>query len=153
MDYAALGKSNFLSGYNCCQSVLLAFKDKLNLPEETLIDLGSSFGGGIGRLRQTCGCISAMSIIMGLLYGKYNKDDVEAKANHYRLIQTLSNKFKERFGSYNCATLLNLKEENFDPMPSVRNKTYYESRPCAMYIYFMCELIDKEIKSREQVNY
>lgn len=150
MDYGLKGKNYFLLGYNCSQSVVLAFQDKLNLPTSTLLSLASSFGGGIGRLREVCGCISAMAIIMGLLYGNYDKDDVSDKAKHYQLIQNLTFQFKDKYGSYICADLLNLKKGPSNPMPGIRNKAYYESRPCGNYIYYMCELIAREIEKHEQ---
>ena len=136
----------FNSGYNCAQAVVLAFKDELNLDEKTLSSISSSFGGGISRLREVCGCVSAMAMILGLLYGDYNVNDVNEKAAHYALIQKLSLKFKEEFNTINCAELLNKVKGVEDPTPSVRNETYYASRPCGKFIYYMAELIEKEIE-------
>ena len=79
-------------------------KDLINIDEEDLKAMSSSFGGGISRLREVCGCISGMALVMGYLKGRYN-DDI-GKAKHYQLIQELSLKFKEKFNSINCATLL-----------------------------------------------
>lgn len=65
-----LAMENFLKGYNCTQSVLLAFEDLL--PEENrkeIICMASSFGGGMGRLREVCGSVSGMFLVAGLLYG------------------------------------------------------------------------------------
>ena len=139
----------FNSGYNCSQAVVLAFKDKLNLPEQTLIAMSSSFGGGISRLREVCGCISSMALILGILYGNYDVNNVQEKANHYGLIQKLALKFKEKFNTYNCAELLGKLKEVESPTPSVRNEAYYSSRPCGKFIYYMAELIEKEIENHE----
>ena len=108
MDYSSKAKELFNSGYNCSQAVVLAFKDKLNLDEKTLVSLSSSFGGGISRLREVCGCISGMAIVLGLLYGNYDVNDNEAKAKHYQMIQKLALQFKEKYNTYNCAELLNI---------------------------------------------
>ena len=87
---------NFKNGYNCAQSVCLAFVDKLNLDEKTILKLSSSFGGGMGRLREVCGAVSAMFIIAGILKGYDASNDDALKANHYKLIQDLAQKFKNK---------------------------------------------------------
>ena len=59
----------FTQGYNCAQSVVLAFADELDADEATLARLSSSFGGGFGRMREVCGAVSCMAIVLGLLEG------------------------------------------------------------------------------------
>ena len=145
MNKGEIALNLFNNGYNCAQAVVLAFKEELNLDEKTLKALSSSFGGGISRLREVCGCISAMAMVMGLLYGDYDINDVIQKGNHYALIQKLALKFKEEFKSINCAELLNKTKQIESPLPSVRNEFYYANRPCGKYIKYMAELIEKEI--------
>lgn len=60
-------KDNFRKGYNCCQSVLLTFQDILQLNEQTILKIGSGLGGGLARMREVCGCVSAMGIIAGFI--------------------------------------------------------------------------------------
>ena len=146
MSKGDLALNLFNSGYNCAQAVVLAFKDELNLDEKTLKSISSSFGGGISRLREVCGCISAMAMVLGLLYGDYDINDVSQKGNHYSLVQSVALKFKEEYKSINCAELLNKKQGIESPIPSVRTKTYYQERPCGKYIKFMADLLEKEIK-------
>lgn len=147
MDKGQVALDLFNNGYNCAQAVVLAFKDELSLDEKTLLSLSSSFGGGISRLREVCGCVSAIGIVMGLLKGNYDVNDVNAKANHYKLIQDLALKFKKEFNTYNCAELLNIKKGVDSYVPSVRDKSYYESRPCGKFIYFAANLIEKELNN------
>ena len=90
MDRGTLAADLFNQGYNCSQAIVLAFKDKLNINESQLEAMSSSFGGGISRLREICGCVSGMAIVLGLLYGNYDKLDNEAKSKHYERIQKLS---------------------------------------------------------------
>lgn len=146
MSKGDLALNLFNSGYNCAQAVVLAFKEELNLDEKTLKSISSSFGGGISRLREVCGCISAMAMVLGLVYGDYDINDVSQKGNHYSLVQSVALKFKEEFKSINCAELLNKKQGIESPIPSVRTKTYYQERPCGKYIKFMADLLEKEIK-------
>ena len=53
--YEEKASTLFKSGYNCAQAVFLAFAEKMNIDRETAIKLSSSFGGGIGRMREVCG--------------------------------------------------------------------------------------------------
>lgn len=149
MDYSKKAEELFNNGYNCSQAIVLAFKDKLNLDEKTLQSLSSSFGGGISRLREVCGCISGMGIVLGLLYGNYDVNDNNAKAKHYQMIQKLALKFKDKYSSYNCANLLNIKEGPSSHIPEIRSKEYYMKRPCGKYIAYMASLIEREINEHE----
>ena len=146
MSKGDLALNLFNSGYNCAQAVVLAFKEELNLDEKTLKSISSSFGGGISRLREVCGCISAMAMVLGLLYGDYDITDVEQKGNHYALIQNVALKFKDEFNTINCAELLGKQRGIESPIPSERNDGYYKQRPCCKYIKFMADLLEKEIK-------
>ena len=48
----------FKSGYNCSQSVVAAFADIYGFTEEQALRMAASFGGGIGRMRETCGSLA-----------------------------------------------------------------------------------------------
>ena len=147
MDKAKKAVELFESGYNCSQAIVLAFEDYLNVDRKTLQSLSSSFGGGISRLREVCGCVSGMAIIMGIIHGDYDVNDNDQKAKHYELIQKLALKFKEKTNSINCAELLNKVKEVDNPTPEIRSKEYYEKRPCSKYIKIMAEIIESELSN------
>ena len=104
--YSEKAAHNFLSGYNCAQSVLLAFADKAGLEPEYALKLASSFGGGMGRLREVCGAVSAMFMVAGILKGYTEPADDEIKAKHYALIQDLASEFKSKYKTIICRELL-----------------------------------------------
>ena len=87
VDHAALARKLFLEGYNCAQSVFCAFCDMTGLDRETAARLASSFGGGMGRLRETCGTVSAAAMVLGMVMGYSDPKDIEAKKAHYRLVR------------------------------------------------------------------
>ena len=147
MDKAKKAVELFESGYNCSQAIVLAVEDYLNVDRKTLQSLSSSFGGGISRLREVCGCVSGMAIIMGIIHGDYDVNDNDQKAKHYELIQKLALKFKEKTNSINCAELLDKVKEVESPTPEVRTKEYYEKRPCSKYIKIMAEIIESELSN------
>ena len=46
---------NFKKGYNCSQAIIMAFENMLPVDKDMLSKMASSFGGGMGRLREVCG--------------------------------------------------------------------------------------------------
>ena len=126
-------KENFNSGYNCSQSVLLAYEDYLQekgLDPKTVLRMASSMGAGISRLREVCGAVSALCLLIGLEDG-YDTPDDEKKTELYSKVQELVLQFQARKGSIICRELLGLEQKRDDPTPSKRTKEYYAERPCA----------------------
>ena len=119
----------FEAGYNCAQAVALAFSDLLDIPEETLAKTMSSFGGGMGRLREVCGAVSGSFAVAGLLYGFALPNGVEEKHAHYDRVQKLAAAFREKNGSIICRELLGVPGAE-DPKPEARTPAYYKKRPC-----------------------
>lgn len=138
--------ANFLKGYNCSQSIILAFEDMLPVDKELLSKLSSSFGGGMGRLREVCGSVSGMFMIVGLLYGYDGPETGEVKAEHYKRIQELAAKFEEKHGSIVCREMLGLTVRHDVPVPEARTEAYYKKRPCAEIIGDAAEILDEYIK-------
>ncbi len=136
----------FKQGYNCSQSVFCAHCEKFGIDFETGLKLTSSFGGGMGRLREVCGAVTAMFMLLGLKEGYTSFDDDNIKEKHYAKVQALANKFKDEFGSIICRELLNLENnENSSPKPTKRTEEFYKTRPCEGFIKFASELIEKEL--------
>lgn len=121
----------FKQGYNCSQSVCAAFADLYGYTEEQALRMSASFGGGIGRMRMTCGAACGMFILAGLKTECVVGADKDGKEANYRLVQQLAEEFARRNGSLICAELLGLaaKKHN-DPVPEARTEEYYKKRPC-----------------------
>ncbi len=129
----------FLKGYNCAQSVFCAFCEEFGINFETGLKLSSSFGGGMGRLREVCGALCAVFMIAGLKKGYIENDNDEIKAQHYRLIQELAEKFKRENGSLYCRELIGEDKNGY--IPSKRTEEYYEKRPCAKIVKSAAKII------------
>lgn len=146
MSNSEIARKNFEQGYNCAQAVFMIYAQRLGIDKEKALKLSSSFGGGMGRMREVCGAVSAMFMIAGLVNGYTENNNDEVKAAHYRLIQELAEKFKQRNGSIICRELLGLeKDENNSFIPSKRTQQYYQERPCEDFVSDTCEIIDKYI--------
>ena len=135
----------FKQGYNCAQSVFCAHCEKVGIDFETGLKLTSSFGGGMGRLREVCGGVSAMFMLVGLKKGYISPNDDAAKEKHYAKVQELAQKFEDKFGSIVCRNLLGLPDGKSEAKPSKRTEQYYQERPCEEFIKFASELIEKEL--------
>ena len=146
MNRKDIAIENFKKGYNCSQSIVLAFSDLVNINEKDLLKIASSFGGGMGRLRETCGAVSGCFIIIGLLYGYDEPESGELKAQLYERIQEIGLDFEKNQGSLECRQLLNLKEKHSSYIPTPRTKDFYETRPCANLIGYAAEILEEYIK-------
>ena len=141
MDHGIKAAELFLSGYNCAQSVAVAFHEELGLTEGQAAKMASAFGGGMGRMREVCGAVSGMLLVLGLLYG-YDKpgDDVSKKVL-YTQVQELAAKFREENGSIICREIL--KNPPSDPNPTPRTADFYAKRPCAKMVMTAARLMEE----------
>jgi C_GCAxxG_C_C family probable redox protein len=145
-NHAEAVEKLFKEGYNCSQAVLGAYCDDLGLDFETAIKLSSSFGGGMGRLREVCGAVSAMFMIAGLRCGYADPKDTLSKQKHYELIQQLAKRFEDENGSIICRQLLGLDTKHDNPTPDARTVEYYQKRPCVEFVKFAAEIIGCSIE-------
>ena len=130
----------FVSGYNCAQAVLMAFAPEIGMDEKTAAKLASSFGGGMARMREVCGAVSAMFMVAGLLK---SSGEPSQNAEQYALINELAAEFKAENHSIICRELL----EGLDTLPGTapepRTAEYYAKRPCARYVMKAVEITEK----------
>ena len=140
-------KALFLDGYNCAQAVFGAFCEELGFDFDTAMKLSSGFGGGMGRLREVCGAVSGMFMVLDMKFGYTSPTDKEGKKELYSHIQSLAKEFADDNGSIICRELLGLTEKVSAPTPDARTKEYYKKRPCAELVQFAADLVDNYIKT------
>ena len=139
----------FMEGYNCSQAVTLAFADLFDMDRQMLLRMSSSFGGGMGRLREVCGAVSGMFIVVGFLYGYEDPKASEEKAAHYSRIQELARRFKEYQGSIVCRELLGLESKESSPVPEKRTEVYYQKRPCPQIVGIAAMILEQYLAELE----
>lgn len=130
-NYKQTATDFFKQGYNCAQSVVLTFSDLLDIDDKTLAMLASPFGGGMGGMREVCGAVSGMFMVLGLLEGYSQPKDYEEKKKLYEKVQKLASEFKAECGAIRCGDLLSMQNGNLQSAPSKRDEQYYKKRPCA----------------------
>ena len=134
-DRVAKAVGLFKEGFNCAQSVVAAFADMYGFTREQALHISASFGGGIGRMRETCGAACGMFLLAGLEKCALEGKDRERKAENYALVQELAEEFKKRNGALRCADLLGLsKKEPVVSTPEARTEQYYAKRPCVKMV-------------------
>ncbi len=143
MDHSTQAAEFFVNGYNCAQAVAMAFSDVTGLSEKVTAKMISSFGGGMGRLREVCGAVSGMLFVAGILYG-YDVPDQEAQMAHYARVQELAGKFRETAGSIVCREIL--QNPPSDPKPTPRTEEFYKQRPCVRMVILAAQILDEYIK-------
>lgn len=143
MNHAELAQKYFLEGYNCAQSVVLAFSDLTHIDEDQAVRLASSFGGGMGGLRQNCGAVSGILIVAGLLMGYDEPNNLEVKRAHYERVQALVNAFLDENGTMNCRELLTRAGVPVFPTPAERTPEYYARRPCPHLVASAAAILDR----------
>lgn len=139
----------FNSGYNCAQAVFCAYCDVTGIEEDIAKRLASSFGGGMGKLREACGAVTGAFAVLGMLYGDYDVNDNQAKSNHYARIRAVADEFKAIHGTINCELLLKDIADTKGSDPAPRTPEYYAVRPCARFVNDICVILDKYIESNK----
>ncbi|MCI9082036.1 MAG: C_GCAxxG_C_C family protein [Lachnospiraceae bacterium] len=143
--YGKAAEENFRKGYNCAQAVFLAFRDLYDMDEETAAKLSSSFGGGMGRLREVCGAVSGMFMTAGMLYGYDTPGANQEKSEHYQRIQELAKAYEAENGSIVCRELLGLSQKRQEPVPEKRTDEYYKKRPCPKLVGMAAAIMEAYI--------
>jgi len=138
--------SAFLKGYNCTQSLLIAFEERLKTPLDEILRLAQPFGGGFSRLREVCGAVSGGTFVMGIIFGSNDPKDYNQKKIVYQRTQTFAKRFEEINGSYICRDLLGLTEKVSCPTPQMRSADYYKKRPCADLVWLAAALVAQIIE-------
>ncbi|MBQ3559483.1 MAG: C_GCAxxG_C_C family protein [Agathobacter sp.] len=137
---------SFLDGYNCAQCMILAFEDMLTIDVDTALKIASPFGGGMGRLREVCGSVSGMFMVLGFIKGYNEPGDYEGKKELYEHIQELARRYEADNGSIICRELLGLDVKKEAATPEKRTEEYYKKRPCAEKIGSAAEILEKYLK-------
>ncbi len=125
--------SLFKQGYNCAQSVFAAYADLYGMDEETAFNLAMPFGGGMGGMREVCGAVSSMFMVVGLAKGTAIPNDKEGKKVCFELVQLLAEKFRQENGSIICKQLMGLE-------PGLPEG--YKKKPCVEQVRYCAQLIE-----------
>ena len=148
MTRGEIAKNYFLNGYNCSQSVVLAFSDLTGYDEKTMAMLAQPFGGGMGGMREVCGTVSGMWMVLGALFGDSDPKNPKKRNELYARVREIAARFEQDNGSLICRELLGLvplgsSKGLIGDKPIVTNKS---KRPCPELCRYAADLLDEYIK-------
>lgn len=137
----------FRSGANCAQAVVGAYAEECGLDFDRAMQLACSFGAGMGRLREVCGAVSGMFMVIGLMEGYCDLKCKASKDAHYARVQALAAEFKGKTGSLICRELLGLSPGADSPVSERRTAEYYRKRPCAELVGLAAQILEDHLKA------
>ena len=143
MDHGEEARRLFLAGYNCAQAVFCAFRDETGMDLDAAARLSSSFGGGMGRLREVCGTVSGALLALGILRGYDDPKDPEKKKAHYALVQESARRFREKNGTIVGRELLRDVPVTPGDTPEERTPEFYARRPCLGLVCDAAAILDE----------
>jgi C_GCAxxG_C_C family probable redox protein len=106
MTHADIAVGKFKEGYNCAQSVLYSYAEKVNISKDMSLRIANGFGGGMGRKQEVCGAISGAIMVLGLIYGRGENEGKEKQETTYSKVRELIDAFVREYGTINCKQLL-----------------------------------------------
>lgn len=140
----------FMEGFNCSQAVFGAFAETVGMTEAQAVRLSAALGAGVARMRDVCGAVTGGMLAIGWKYGAEDGADQVTKSACYARGQKICLSFQEKFGTLICRDLLKLKPlEGPSPIPTPRTAEFYQTRPCAQFVYEMARLVEEELKDEE----
>lgn len=145
MDRRSLAAEQFIKGYNCAQSVAIAFADLLGMEEKTLAKMMSGFGGGFGHQGEVCGAISGMTFVINALYGYDDYRATTEKKICYQTSFDMLEQFRACNGSVLCRDLL--KDANNPPPANMEIPERYSQRHCTRMVYTAAALAEDFINA------
>lgn len=135
----------FFDGYNCAQAVFATYADLFGIDRETALNLTNAMGGGIGRLREACGTVSAVALLAGLAEGTIDPKDLKAREKVYQRTRDLLAEFERENGSLVCRELLGILGREQSATPSERTPEYYKKRPCAKFVECAARIVEEKL--------
>ena len=142
MNRSEIAVNKFKEGYNCAQSVLFSYADKLNISNNLALQLSNGFGAGMGRKQEVCGALSGGILVLSLLYGRSENEDKQKQDITYSKVRDLMDKFKEKYTTINCKNLLD-GCELLTPEGQDRFKSDKMIEKCYQYVYAVVKILDE----------
>ena len=143
MNKSDQASSHFNQGHNCAQSVLLSFGKEYGINIELVRSIASGFGGGFGRLQETCGAVTGAIMVIGCRF--FNKDNLkDSKEIVYQHTRDFIKKFRRRNGSISCLELIGVDFSTEEGLREAREKDLFKKK-CDKYVRDACEILEEII--------
>jgi len=143
MSIADTATACFDEGFNCSQSVFSAFAPQLGLDRVAALKVAGPFGGGMGRMGETCGAVTGALMVIGLKYGQTTSEDKAAKEKSYELVREFVKRFRARNrGCIACRELLGADISTPEGMQKLREKQAFTTM-CPKFVRDAAEIVEE----------
>ena len=132
----------FRGGLSCSQAMLTTYGAIYDFDHEDALRIARGFGGGMGRLSETCGAVSGAFMVMSL---SFTGTDKQTKEENYALMQEFSKRFKAEHGSLNCGVLLGCDLNAAEGQAYFRENGLMQSH-CELYVQHAAEILEELLK-------
>jgi len=132
----------FKQGFSCSQAILAAFAKDLGLDRATALRVASGFGGGMGRMGETCGAVTGAIMVLGLKHGSAAADDRQAKELTYARVQEFVRQFTGRHQTTRCKELLGLDISTAEGLSAAKEKNLFATQ-CPTYVKDAAEILER----------
>jgi C_GCAxxG_C_C family probable redox protein len=133
--------SSFRGDFNCAQSVLSSYAPEYGLDRETALKIATGFGGGMGRLQNTCGAVSGAFMVISLRYGSDVNGNTEDRDKTYQVVREFANKFSELHGSIICKKLLGCNINTPEGKEYYDQNDFFEKK-CFQYVKDSAKILE-----------
>lgn len=143
MDKSETAGDMFLKGYSCAQSILYAYREELNLSEETSLKISCGLGAGMARKGEVCGAVTGGILVLGMRHGRGLNDDSTARETTYAKTQELMNLFSSKHGSCSCRQLLNGCDLSTEDGQASFKENDYLNQVCMVCVQSIVEILEQ----------
>ena len=145
MDNVERAVSCFNQGFMCSQAVLSAYAEQFGLDREAALKVSAAFGGGMGRMGETCGAVTGAFMVIGLKYGRTAIEDRESHEKTTRLVREFVDRFKSINGSIVCRELLGCDLSTPDGLKTFVGKNLRDTR-CTKFVRDAAQIVEQLLK-------
>jgi C_GCAxxG_C_C family probable redox protein len=136
----------FRSGFNCAQAVFSTYAEDFGINKTEALRISCGFGGGMGRLQETCGAVTGAIMLIGCKHGKTKKEDTESTETTYKLVQEFWDEFIAKHGALTCKELLGCNIRTPEGHQYMKDHNFRELK-CACYVHDASEIVEKMLIS------
>ena len=141
MDKVKKAEKLFKDGYSCSQAILLSYADEFGLDKDQAAKISATFGGGMGRLRKTCGAITGAFMVLGLKYGNSDPEDMDTKLKSYEKVRKFAKIMEDKHSSVECKVILKNNASK-----SEVEKRQHHRKICDQVVYDSATLLEEFLK-------
>lgn len=129
-------------GYHCSQALFGAFANDLGMDLKTAFKISTCFGGGM-RQGETCGCITAAMLVLGMALGFYDAQDKEQEIYGNQKTDEFVKRFSQKMdGDVLCRDILGKDISKPEGLAAIRKEGLILKK-CPRAINISIELLEE----------